>query len=141
MSVKKMVKDELESIYIEDEELDVVINYLKELRHKYSLSHTNIRIEEVSDYSNSHHFALFGMRIETDDEYIMRVRQYLMYEGVTMNAFMNLNPLTDYIEDLDDGNGNYENICLKCGTFFIGYKRRSWCKKCFTDKILSYAGE
>jgi phage tail sheath gpL-like len=33
-------------------------------------------------------------------------------------------------EDFPDENGNYQNQCVECGNFFIGYKRRVVCKLC-----------
>jgi len=34
----------------------------------------------------------------------------------------------NYPEDYTHENGNYMNICRVCGSYFIGHKRRVWCK-------------
>lgn len=36
----------------------------------------------------------------------------------------------DYPEDFQLENGLYQNICRECGEFFMGHKRRVWCKEC-----------
>lgn len=36
----------------------------------------------------------------------------------------------DWPEDADHENGNYQNKCLGCGEYFIGHKRRCFCRKC-----------
>ena len=36
----------------------------------------------------------------------------------------------DWTEDFEYENGNYSCICQECGNEFIGYKRRTTCKKC-----------
>lgn len=38
-----------------------------------------------------------------------------------------------YPEDYPHENGNYINICRKCGNEFFGHKRRVWCKLCLND--------
>ncbi len=39
----------------------------------------------------------------------------------------------DWSEDFKHENGQYSNKCLQCGVFFIGYKRRTLCKKCHME--------
>ena len=36
----------------------------------------------------------------------------------------------DWPEDADHENGNYSNKCLGCGEYFVGHKRRCFCRKC-----------
>ncbi len=36
----------------------------------------------------------------------------------------------DWPDDADHENGNYQNKCLGCGEYFIGHKRRCFCRKC-----------
>lgn len=43
----------------------------------------------------------------------------------------------DWPEDRELENGNYQNICYNCDSVFIGYKRRTECKKCFINSIQS----
>ena len=33
-------------------------------------------------------------------------------------------------QDADHENGNYQNKCRGCGAYFIGHKRRCFCRKC-----------
>jgi len=35
-----------------------------------------------------------------------------------------------FTEEFHLENGNYQNLCIHCGKFFIGYKRRPACKLC-----------
>ena len=37
-----------------------------------------------------------------------------------------------YQEDFTHENGNYFCLCLRCGSQFLGHKRRSICKECLT---------
>jgi hypothetical protein len=36
----------------------------------------------------------------------------------------------DFVQDFAKENGNYDNVCDKCASHFIGHKRRIFCKKC-----------
>jgi len=36
----------------------------------------------------------------------------------------------DWVEDFTHENGNYQNLCTKCGNEFMGHKRRVICKVC-----------
>ncbi len=36
----------------------------------------------------------------------------------------------DWPEDFEHENGNYQNICVRCQSLFVGYKRRHVCKVC-----------
>lgn len=41
----------------------------------------------------------------------------------------------DWPGDWSDENGNYLCNCIKCGTVFIGYKRRVTCRQCAMSKL------
>ena len=55
-----------------------------------------------------------------------------------MNEFANLlfndrdNP-RNYTEDYPHENGNYSIVCLECGEYFLGHKRRYLCKLCANE--------
>ena len=40
----------------------------------------------------------------------------------------------NYPEDYAHENGNYMNVCRNCGEYFMGHKRRVWCKLCLTNR-------
>lgn len=56
-----------------------------------------------------------------------------MQEGVKLNTKVVTFANVDYPEDADHENGQYLNVCIKCGVQFIGHKRRNICKKCSTE--------
>lgn len=39
----------------------------------------------------------------------------------------------DWPGDFSLENGNYENLCYRCGETFFGHKRRATCKKCVDE--------
>jgi hypothetical protein len=43
----------------------------------------------------------------------------------------------DWPEDFYLENGNYQNKCIKCGTLFHGYKRRSQCQLCSPSLLVA----
>lgn len=51
------------------------------------------------------------------------------YQQQQFNA-LNHGDKKNYEEDFSHENGKYMNFCSICSHFFIGHKRRVWCKEC-----------
>jgi|SRR5690348_16997431 len=45
----------------------------------------------------------------------------------------------DWTEDFPHENGNYSNICTRCGGIFFGHKRRVICRLCANRNELTYS--
>ncbi len=44
----------------------------------------------------------------------------------------------DWTEDWEYENGNYQCSCVRCGTAFIGHKRRVTCRMCASKSFLEF---
>lgn len=58
--------------------------------------------------------------------------------------FRSKHPEKDWIKDFEHENGNYTNVCIKCGYEFTGHKRRVVCHECTyptnaTDPVLDFS--
>lgn len=50
-------------------------------------------------------------------------------------------PECDFEEDFQYENGNYYHNCTRCGKEFVGFKRRTICKKCqnsFMNRLYNF---
>jgi hypothetical protein len=47
--------------------------------------------------------------------------------------------MKDWPEDFSHENGNYSNLCSRCGAVFQGYKRRVTCRECVVPGVIQNA--
>jgi len=60
-----------------------------------------------------------------------QTRELLKKEGMIVSKIQKLeNYQGNWTEDFPHENGNYENVCIRCESHFLGHKRRVVCKKC-----------
>ena len=62
--------------------------------------------------------------------YIEEIERLNSKLKTNINTISTLTGFHNWKEDFSHENGNYQNICLTCNTYFIGHKRRVHCKVC-----------
>jgi hypothetical protein len=59
----------------------------------------------------------------------------LISDMIVSSAFSEAVKDGDWPEDRGHENGNYSNLCVDCGNFFIGHKRRVVCRICAERRV------